>query len=219
MEQMLCATNHTLRKLSFMELKQVWFSTFCMKSTDVLNQNLKEKSCQKQHISLELNFLWLKILKTANFILNEEKMILLFQTHVALITAVERDRFTACDKMPTAFNQNSQLILLKVFVIFKSVYGFVFRDFEDFIKQISVTQLFLRRILHILNACVNWTLANQICFQSNFNFLEKNTNSTKQNTSRKKITVCFDQGKIYSDEVINAEFMFTWKEWKKKTNN
>ena len=148
----------------------------------------------------------------------KKKWFCTFKHTEPLITAVKRDHFSACGKMPTAFNQNPQLILLKVFVIFKSVYGFVFRDFEDFIKQISVTQLFLRRMLCILNARVNWTLVNQIHFQRNFIFLETNQIQQNKTHREKKLPFVFGQCKINLDELINAEFMFTWKKMEERNN-
>lgn len=119
----------------------------------------------------------------------KKKWFCTFKHTEPLITAVEHDQFTACDKMPTAFNQNPQLILLKAFVIFKSVYGFVFRDFEDFIKQISVTQLFLWRILRILNTEIEHWSTRFIFNVFLFSWKQIKFNKTKD--IEKKITVCF----------------------------
>lgn len=65
-------------------------------------------------------------------------MILQFQTkHTKpLIAAWKHDRFTACGKVPTAFDRNTVFFHLEVFfVIFKAVYRFVFMDFVDFIRK------------------------------------------------------------------------------------
>lgn len=116
-----CVTNRTFKTVSFMEINNFYSAHFTWNR--VIFWTRKKRNLTK-NIKILVNSIFYMRLKipTNRVLFYAGKMILHFQTkHTKpLITTRKHDHFTACGKMPTAFERNKFFSLMKVFFLFSS---------------------------------------------------------------------------------------------------